>query len=405
MALRTARIRCFVALVGVSAALTCWPAAAGASWSVSFATEELAAPGAMPHQVAVADVTGDGRKDLLFTTYYDGDAASVNSLWLAAQQADGTLTAPVRVAQMPVASAMDLAVGDLDNDGRADVAVAAFDGVEAFYQRNGGLDGPYIVPGSLGTNAGSDTPPGSVLIADMTHDGKNDVVVNSSDRILVLAGKGGTSGFTAWKAVQELVADPPAAAADVNGDQQVDLVGDAGYVRVWSPKSNGRDPWDAFDVIDLGTTGGPFGAGYRFTGDVTTGDVNGDGLADVLATQDLNAPDALLEIYLQTKNGIATSPVTYPAADVPERLAAADMNGDGRLDVVTTEVAAVALGVLLGNGDGTFGAETLTAAPFVQHPPNIAVGDLNSDGKPDVVIPDPTKDPDDGIIVMRQTGA
>jgi hypothetical protein len=66
-------------------------------------------------------------------------------------------------------------------------------------------------------------------------------------------------------------------------------------------------------------------------------------------------------------------------------VAVADVNGDGKPDVTVTNFSSNTLGVLLGNGDGTF-QSAMTVNPGIQNPTAIVIADVNGDGKPDLVV-------------------
>jgi FG-GAP-like repeat len=94
------------------------------------------------------------------------------------------------------------------------------------------------------------------------------------------------------------------------------------------------------------------------------------------------------------------TPRTFSAGGAVQYLATADINGDGKLDVVATGFgqSGPTVGILLGNGDGTFGAPTTYA--LAQNPAALVVGDFNGDGHPDVVVSG-----DFGTQVLLNNGA
>jgi eukaryotic-like serine/threonine-protein kinase len=79
------------------------------------------------------------------------------------------------------------------------------------------------------------------------------------------------------------------------------------------------------------------------------------------------------------------APAGYPVGPGPQAVVSADLNGDGKPDIVTANYTSQTISVLLGNGNGTFQAARNYAAGVGPGPSAVAVADLNGDGKPDVV--------------------
>jgi hypothetical protein len=129
--------------------------------------------------------------------------------------------------------------------------------------------------------------------------------------------------------------------------------------------------------------------GVSRTGFVAVADVNGDGKPDIIAT---NTQGTLSSVGILLGNGDGTlQPAqTYPAGYEPTSIAVADVNGDGRPDLVVSILCNYPdchglAGVLLGNGDGTFQpvATYLSGGFFAE---SIKAADVNGDGKPDLLV-------------------
>jgi Ca2+-binding RTX toxin-like protein len=116
--------------------------------------------------------------------------------------------------------------------------------------------------------------------------------------------------------------------------------------------------------------------------DVTTADLTGNGLQDIVAA---DLPLGIVAVLLNNGSGGFDAPLTYATGGGPFSVAVADINGDGRLDLVVDNVEQ-GVAVLLGNGSGGFSAPITFAAGTL--PTFATVADLSGDGKPDIIAND-----------------
>jgi hypothetical protein len=131
------------------------------------------------------------------------------------------------------------------------------------------------------------------------------------------------------------------------------------------------------------------------------GDFNGDGKLDVAVAHFYSN-----NVTVLLGNGDGTfQPARVVQTFAPDMylipVAVGDVNGDGKLDLITASVGNVMVAVMLGNGDGTF--QPARMYPFVGDPESIVVRDFNGDGKPDLALSNDDA-PDARVAVLLGNG-
>jgi hypothetical protein len=331
--------------------------------------------------VAVGDFNNDGIPDLAVA---DEGLNPVGGVSILLGNGNGTFQPAVNYAGG--AQLVSVAVGDFNGDGLLDLAV-----VEG--AQTGGSPGVSVLLGNgNGTfqaartfNAG--TIPVSVAVGDFTGDGRLDLAVaNAGDSqgrgqgVSVLLGNGDGT-FQAARTFDAGTQPRSVAVGDFNGDGPLDLaVADAG-------DSQGRG--QGVSVL-LGNGDGTFQPARTFLAygpeSVAVGDVNGDAIPDLAV-----GGRFLVSVLLGNGDGSFQAPRTFAAGSHTTSVTVGDFNGDGLLDLAVTDVGSYpdfngTVNVFLGNGDGSFQfARTFAAGRF---PQSAAVGDFNGDGLLDLAVAD-----------------
>lgn len=173
-------------------------------------------------------------------------------------------------------------------------------------------------------------------------------------------------------------------AGDLNGDGNPDLAVASFRNGVSVLLGNGDGGFGKPKLIGPGT---PSSA-------IAIADLNGDGNPDLAVTHPGVVPElgpGGVSVLLGNGSGGFGKPQSFAAGTPAGGLAIGDLNGDGKPDLVFTRGSAFGkpegVCVLLGNGDGTFGPATEYRAGF--EPTSVAIADLNGDGIPDLVVDSP----------------
>ena len=341
--------------------------------------------------LAVADVNGDGKPDVIVTNVIT-DCCGVTSIAVLLGNGDGTLQPPILNTSLSnIGEFNALAVADVNGDGKPDLVVSACcasngDSEAAVLLGDG--DGTFQSPRLYDLNG---TALSSIAVADLNGDGKPDIASanydgSTSSSVTVLLGNGDGTFQSPVSSLGPVDASC-LRVADVNGDGRPDaLVCSQNTVAVLM--GNGDGSFQPFTNTNFNTGFGP--------NTPAIADVNGDGVPDMVVPNGGAlglAHQTLAGILLASGNGTFLPEVEYAAAtsntDAVGAVDVADINGDGIPDLIVTSGFSYGpspqqVGVLLGNGDGTFQPSVVfsTNAP---RPLGVAAIDLNGDGKPDIV--------------------
>jgi hypothetical protein len=252
------------------------------------------------------------------------------------------------------------------------------------------MAGGCVAPACTGTVAFSIAPSPKagdgahgLTIADFNGDGRPDLAVGNeiSPDISVLINL--ANGTFAPPVSYPVLGGFSLAAADFDGDGRPDLaVANAGFgtVSVLLNAGNG-----VFSTATKYVTGAGITA-------VAAADVNGDGKADLVVTADLDGdgrPDLAVasaagaSVLLNLGNGTFASSVDLGLGAGFAAIVAADVNGDGRPDLAATTFNGNVVSVWLNAGNGVFAA--LPSVPVGMGPVALAAADLNADGRVDLV--------------------
>jgi hypothetical protein len=387
----------------------------------TFQAEVTYVSGAYPLALAIQDINGDGTPDLLVTDW------SSNSITALLGNGNGTFSPKTSLPPSPSSSvplsSMAAVVGDFNGDGIPDLALA--EGSSDY--TNTGVVSVLLGKGKgafqTSVNSNSNGALFAIAAADFNGDGRLDVALSNGNGAAVMLGNG-AGGFGAPLQIVNTLATPARglAVGDFNNDghQDVIVVGN-GFVQtqpIYVVLGNGdgtfqpaKQFWSSTSIpitiaaadfnhdgkldivvalnpngiaVMLGNGDGTFQSPLTYPTDdlpsgLTVADVNGDGIADIIATGDQ------VDVFLGKGDGTFSSSVNYSGGNFPQQVITGDVNADGKLDLIVAAEGTAATGaieILLGNGDGTFQSPVEIQSGGTGP---MAVGDLNQDGTADII--------------------
>ncbi len=337
--------------------------------------------------IAIADVNNDNLNDVIMGAGVASMQHNDFRLFIYYQNANNTLNNPVRYSyadslSSPLLEISSIATGDFNHDFLTDVAIGFSDSIAIFYQNMAGALNPKVSYKS-GVNVDC------LKAGDLNHDGLIDIAVSHwSDAIIKVFYQTAT-GFTstAFPAIQATHNEIDI--ADMNNDNLNDVVLKTGSI---------------FNAIDIytQTASGSLNAPETYStyptslDGIALGDLNNDGKNDLVGTHQGNSPTGDINILFQQTSPtiLATPPTVLPCYDMGSDVIISDMNCDGKKEIMVAHGGGWnAVSVYSQNGNGlysTYQSFFVTTFQGPYYPQSMAVGDINSDGKKDIVIADHT---------------
>jgi len=349
----------------------------------------------VPNSVVIADMNGDGAMDIAYAaTRIDGGYPNPGFAGVILQNAAALGTFQPSVDTTIGFNPSTLAVGNVDGLSGPDLVTSNSNSASvSVLLQDSTATGKLLAAANISTGG----VPYDVAIGDLNNDGRLDIAVadaGASNNVVVLFQSATTAGT--FQAPSTLVVGNPSTAvaiADINGDGRPDLVvaneDSAGIGRVSIFYQSTTTPGTFLPRVDVAAGTEPLS--------VKIGDLNGDGRADIVvanAGPGFNGTGSSgVSVLLQSAitPGTFLPAVTYATARGSVCVAIGDLNNDGRPDLAVANTGGSRTGtvsVLLQDATrpGTFLAAT--NYPGVFEPLGIAIGNLNGDIFPDIAAAD-----------------
>lgn len=360
----------------------------GASVPTFSANTDLTS-GSLPVSVSIRDFNGDGKPDLTVVNHFSN---SVSIFLNTTATGASTPTFSARTDFATGVRPYGVSIGDFNLDGKQDLAVTNSTSNSISIFLNTAATGASVPAFSPKTDFPTGTLPYSVCIFDYNGDGKPDMAVAnvSSSTISIFmnttAPGASTPAFSPKTDFSTGNSPYAVTAGDFNGDGKLDLAAANNFSNsvsiLMNTTTTGASTPTFSSNIDFATENNPFS--------VSICDINRDGKPDLAVP---NSVSNTVSVFLnKTVPGsltpVFTSAESFATGISPTSVSEGDLNGDGKQDLAITNGASNSVSILLNTM--VLGASATSFSPYMDFstpngPNKFATGDLNGDGKPDIV--------------------
>ena len=318
------------------------------------------------NEVLTADFDGDGKMDIVVGTNTDLEILYGNG--------DGTFQ-PAKTILSFTGGVFPWSAADMNGDGKPDITCTVTNGFIMIPNMGGRSFGS---PTEFGANA----QVGSLVTADFNGDGKPDVAIivhdhpgETSTDIMIFQNMGG-GNFTQVSTIANIWIVLDISTGDLNGDGKPDLIAS---ITTDEEGASGSSIYFG-DGTGHFTGGGGVGTASFNVDESVIADFNGDGRQDYALANDTQGN---ISFVFNTGAGTFGTPITSGGTSHPDHLRAVDLDGDGRPDLII-ENRDAAYFTVMRNSNGLFPTQIQVPSGGACEP--LTTGDVNKDGKPDVII-------------------
>lgn len=346
--------------------------------SINFSAKVDFTTGTGPSTAINSDIDGDGKPDLVLTNRFSGTLSVFRNTSTL-----GTLSFASKVDFTTGNEPMSVHIGDIDGDGKPDLAVANYGSTTVSVLRNTSTSGTISFATKVDFAAGFF--PNSLKINDINGDGKPDLIVaNRGAGTVSVFRSTSTLGTISFAAKVDFVAgNQPncVTVGDIDKDGKTDLaVANYSGNTVSVLRNTSTTGIISFAAkIDLTTGSTPYG--------ITIGDIDGDGKSDLAVT---NYNSNSVSVFRNTSTvgtiGFATK-VDFTTGTGPAAVNIGDIDGDRNPDLAVTNYNVATVSVFRNTSTiGTINFATKVDFTTRVQPLSVSIGDLNGDASPDLAV-------------------
>jgi FG-GAP-like repeat/IPT/TIG domain/FG-GAP repeat len=345
----------------------------------------------VPSSVSIGDLDGDGKSDLVVANYVGNSISVYRNTSISGSITAGSFAS--KVDFISLTAPRSVSIGDLDGDGKAELAVANGGSFVSIFRNTTSL-------GSITTASFASkvdiivNGAGISSIGDLDGDGKAELVVTGSGDISVLRNISTVGSITTSSFASPVSFVAAAASAvsigDLDGDGKPDLVvatGSSNSVSILrNTSSTGSISSTSFaSKVDFTTGSAPFS--------VSIGDLDSDGKPDLVVS---NSGSNTVSVFrnISSAGSITTSSfaskVDFTTGINPFSFTIGDLDGDTKLDLAVSNSNSNTISVFLNTSPtgnitvGSFASKVDFATGLT--PISVSIGDLDGDGKPDLAV-------------------
>ena len=367
--------------------------------ATSFATKVdiTTGTGAAPNGVIICDIDGDSKPDLSIANSGSNTVSVFRNISTSGSITSGSFATKV---DFTLTKPTGTLMGDIDGDGKPDLVVTNYNSSTISVFRNTSTSGSITFATKVDFATGVN--PYLVAIGDIDGDGKPDLAVTnlSSSTVSVFRNTSTSGSITFASKIDLNTGTNPhgVTIGDIDGDGMPDLIvanNGGNNVSIFrNTSTSGSILASSFaSKVDFSTGTNPHG--------VAIGDIDGDGKPDLVVT---NSGSTNVSVFRNTSSSgsitFATK-VDFPSGTTPYGVAIGDIDGDGKPDLTVTNNGGSTVSIFRNtssSGSITFATKVDFAAGVA--PFDVAIGDVDGDGLPDLVV---TNSSSSNISVLRNT--